>query len=649
MSAHPLSAEGISQASVNLSGDQLNQSLQGSIGATLMNSPGIHSASFGEAVGRPVIHGLGGARVRIMEDRIDSMDVSVTSSDHGVSIEPFIADQIEVLKGSGTLLYGSGAIGGVVDVHTGRIPHQIRETTTGKLELRNSDNNHQQTGAIRLDGSIQNVGWHLDAFGRDANDYQIPGSTESRQLHALEDHEEELSESGKVAGTRLRSAGGAAGMSWIGERGFAGIAISRFTGNYGLPGGHGHEEEHLSDGLEPEEESHDDGFPVLDMEQTRVDMEAALEDPFTGIENINFRAGINNYQHREIEPDGEVATRFENDAYEIRVELTHQEIAGWQGVIGLQHNYRDFSAIGEESFTPPVTTQGTGLFWLSERSFDQFQLEAGIRVEQLEHDPDNLESRDFSLLSGSVGAIIPFNQYWQLALLGDYSSRAPVTEELYSNGPHLATRSFELGNPGLKEERAYNLSANLQRDGDHWQLAATLYATEFRDFIYQSATGDEQDGLPVFLYQQQDARFTGLDLQASVRLYQSEDQQLWLKGKFDQVKATLDVSGNDNIPRIPPQRYGLGIAYDLGALHASVDYTRYAHQTDIADLELPTDGYHDLSAYLGYSLKAANSDLEIFLKGKNLTDQEQRNHTSFIKDQVPLPGRTLEAGIRLVF
>ena len=245
---HPLSAEGLAQAATVLSGEELQRKLQTSIGDTVALEPGMRSASFGQAAGRPVIHGLGGARVRVMEDRIDTLDVSVTSSDHATTVEPFIADRIEILKGSSTLLYGSGAIGGVVDVHTGRIPHGLPEDGfTGKLELRGADNADKKVGALRLDGGARQLAWHIDAFGREADAYDIEGFAESDRLRAQEaaegGAEEEDEARGTLPGSEFEAAGGAIGLSFIGERGFAGLAVSTLDADYGLPGGHAEEEE----------------------------------------------------------------------------------------------------------------------------------------------------------------------------------------------------------------------------------------------------------------------------------------------------------------------------------------------------------------------------------------------------------------------
>ncbi|TQV78759.1 TonB-dependent receptor [Exilibacterium tricleocarpae] len=653
---HPLSAEGLAQASAVLSGEQLSRSLQASIGATVANIPGVHSASFGQAVGRPVLHGLGGARVRVMEDRIDTLDVSVTSADHATAIEPFIADRVEILKGASTLLYGSGAIGGVVDVHTGRIPHELPEKTlTGRAEARADDSAETRVGALRLDGGAGSFAWHLDGFWRDADNYEIPNFVESAQLRALEEaegeeHEEEEAR-GELPGSELEVNGGAFGLSYIGERGFVGFSVSQLDAEYGLPGAHGHGHEHEEEEPGMEEHEEEEGNPTLDMEQTRIDLEAGVENPFAGFSSLNVRVGINDYEHAEIEPSGEVGTLFENEAWEARVELMHKSVGGWEGAVGLQYSDREFSALGEEAFLSPVDTESIGLFWVGERDIADWHIETGLRVETVEHRPSDsgLADTDFTNVSGSLGAIIPLTSDWTLSLQSDYSSRAPVSEELYSNGAHLAAGTFEIGDASLDEETAFNLSATLRYAGSNWYLAGTLYRTDFSDFIYRFNTGLEEDELPVLRYTQEDAVFTGFEAEAKAIVHQWGDGQLSVKAMFDTVTAELDISGNDNLPRIPPTRYGLGLAANWGVVNASLDYTRVDEQDDVAELELPTDAYDDVRAYVGAQFPLEQTTLTVFLQGRNLTDEEQRNHVSFIKDFAPAPGRTLEAGLRFTF
>lgn len=651
IAAHPLSTQGTAQAVTILTGEDLARKKQGTIGATVGREPGIHQASFGAAASRPVIHGLGSVRVKLLEDRIDTMDVSVTSADHAATIEPFIADRIEILKGASTQLYGSGAIGGVVNIHTGRIPQAVPDKAlSGKAEARLDNNAHQQTSALRLDGGGGDVGggkiaWHFDGFKRDAEQYEIPGFAESSALRAREAAAGESADNesqGELPGSEVDVKGGAFGTSFIGERGFVGLAISRFDADYGLPGGHGHEED-------------DEGTARLDMEQTRLDFEAGLENPFSGFHRLNIRAGANNYEHTESEPTGETGTRFDNDAWEARVELSHEQVAGWLGVIGGQYSDREFSAVGEEAFIAPVDTRSAGLFWVAEKAFATFELETGLRLEFLGHQPGDadLKDADYTSVSASLGALIPLSTYWSVSLQGDYSERAPVAEELFSNGPHLTTSSFERGDPSLDEERALGISASLHYNDPDYRLAATLYHTIFKGFIYSFNTGAVIEELPVFQYAQDDAIFTGFEVEAGAVIGKWSGGELLVRAMFDSVSAELDIPENDQLPRLPPSRYGLGFEarWSLGStlLDASLDYRHTQKQHDTTDFELPTDSYDDLSAYVGLEIPVNQSALTLFIAGRNLTDAEQRHHTSFIKDFAPAPGRTVEAGVRLSF
>ena len=686
--AHPLARDGLAQPSEVLEADELERKAVDNIGATVGNEPGIHNSSYGVGAGRPVIHGLGGARVRVMEEQIDTLDVSVSSGDHAVTVDPFIAERVEVLKGSATLLYGSGAIGGVVDVHTGRIPNELPERIQGAIDVRGSDNGDGRNGSFRLDGGGGNVAWHVDGFAREADDYDIPGFAESAALHALhaleeeeehhdeeghddheeehhDDHEEEHEEEahGILPGSGLEVRGGSAGFSIVGERGFVGLAVSGLDSEYGIPGhSHGHEhddheEEHHDheehhDEHEEEEAHHDEhegeALPVVALDQTRIDLEGGLADPFGGFESLNLRLGINDYEHVENEA-GEVGTAFANSAWEARAELTHDRGRGWRGAFGAQLGNREFSVVGEEAFTPPVDTSSFGLFWVGERPLGELGLEAGVRYDRVEHTPAVGRSRDFSGASASLGLIVPLAEGWGATLLADYSSRAPVGEELFSESPHPGTGVFEIGNPELDQEQARNLAATLNGNGDRWSAKGTFYYTHFPDFIYQAATGEEREGFAVRRYSQADATFPGFEVEARVTVAAWAAGTLRLGAFFDTVSPRLDVSGNDNLPLIPPNRTGVSLEFTSDRLRANVDYVRAAEQDDVAEFELPTDGYDDLRARIAWRFRPGDSTVDLYVAGRNLTDDEQRLHTSVVKDLAPQPGRTVEAGLRMRF
>ena len=633
VTAHPLSGEGLSQATDVLQGEELHRKLASNIGATLAKQPGIHAATFGNAVGRPVIHGLSGPRVRIMEDRIDTLDVSVSSGDHAVAVEPFIAERIEVLKGASTLLYGSGAIGGVVDVHTARIPHDVPEgNLSGGIETRFDNNTHGNTSALKLNGGSGHFAWHLDGTVKHGDDYKIPGFAASARQRSLTEDEQE-SVQGILPGSEFDSKSGAVGASYIDDWGFVGVSVSRIDADYGLPGA--------------QEGDHD--RPTLALEQTRTDFELGIKDPLNIFSSLNVRFGHNDYEHQEMEPDGEVATDFSNKAWEARLELVY-EAKTWRGVIGVQHTDKVFSATGEEAFIQPVDTIDSGLFWVGERAFDPFELELGVRLGRTAHNP-RMSSRDtFTTYAVSIGIVAPIYENWQLGLVIDLSSRAPVAEELYSDGLHLVTGTFERGDSSIDNEHAVNLSATVQYESEDWTANITAYYTRFSDFIYQHATGEEEDGLPVLVYQQDDATYFGIDAEVSKRLAVWDEGDLRVRAMFDFVNAEVDVRGNDNLPRTPPMRFGIGFESQWGRFNATIDYLRVANQDNVADLERATRAYNELSAYAGVEIQMADrGSLNLFVRGKNLTNDEQRIHTSFIKEFAPAPGRTIEFGARWVF
>ncbi len=662
VTAHPLSGEGLAQPTSILDGEELNRAVAATIGETLVNQPGIHNSSFGQAVGRPVIHGMSGPRVKVMEDRIDSMDVSVSSPDHATTIEPFMADRIEVLKGPSTLLYGNGAIGGVVDVHTGRIPHNMPDTVKAKAELRGADNADQRSAAGMVQAGANGFVLHLDGFYRDADDYEIPGYAESAALRELEedhdddhedeeDHEEHEEEAhGVLPGSELETRGGALGLSFVGDRGFIGASVSLYDSEYGIPGhthGH-HDEEHDEDEEDHDEDEHDEeGTPFIDLEQTRIDFEAGLKAPFRGAESLNLRIGYNEYEHAEIEGNGEVGTEFDNEAWEGRIEVVHLPVGQISGAGGFQFGDRQYQAIGEEAYVPPVDTRNYGFFYVGQRNLEHFDLEGGVRYESVAHDPQFGQTRSFDLGAVSLGLIAPFESGLTLALLADYSTRAPTVEELFSDGPHLATGSYEVGDPELDKERAANVSATIQFENDDWLLAAGAYYTDFQDFIYEQATGEEMDELPVYQWQQDGATFRGIDLEAEWRAVRWDRGELAISGFYDYVRARLKDGENKDLPRIPPERWGLGARLSWIGFTATLDYTKTSSQKDVAPLELPTESFEDLRAYLGYTWEIGDSLFEVFVAGRNLTDDEQRYHASFIKDLAPQPGRTVEGGVRV--
>ncbi len=666
--AHPLPTDQLAQSYRVVEGAELLRRLDANLGAVVGQLPGVSTTSFGQAVGRPVIHGLGGTRVRVMEDHIPSLDASVLSDDHAVTIDPSLADSIDILKGPAALIYGSGAIGGVVDVHSGRVPATRTDVPfSGRIDARLDDVADQRSGAARFDGMVGSLAWHADGFRRQLDDYEIPGYAESAALRRAEADEAEDGDAppearGVLPNSEVDAQGAGFGVSWIGETGYFGVARSGIDMEYGLPGGHGHHHEHEEEPVSAfaqladqpvsvaaeKEEAAGDGVQ-LDLHQRRWDVAAGLQEPLAGWRELELRVGVNDYEHSEIEAPGEVGTRYSVEAWETRLQAQHAPWAGWQGVVGLQVGYEDFLAVGEEAYLPAHETDTRALFLVEEREVGNLTLQAGARVEQVSHDADGFAGDDFTVASLSGGLLLPLSAEWELGVVLDVAQRAPAAAELYSNGPHLATGSFEVGDPGLDTESSNNLAGTLRYRMGRAQVEATLYANRFQDFIYQADTGLEADELPLRVWTQADALFHGLDLEARYALIVDGPVNVDLRLTYDFVNATLDLDDEDQVPRLPPDRFGLGLELRRGVLGASIDYLRAMDQDQTSSLETETPGYDDLRAEISGTFELGSATAVLYLQGRNLTDDDQRNHVSFIKEFAPLPGRTIVGGVRLDF
>lgn len=697
VTASPLrgSAEALARPVEVLYGDELEDRKSGNLGDTVSKLPGVQSATFGTGVGRPIIRGQEGPRVQVLSGGIGSMDASTVSADHAVSIEPFLADQIEVLKGPANLLFGSGAIGGAVNVVDGRLAESIPDDPFGgRVELRGNTVNHERSGAFRLDGVNGNWVIHLDGLVRDGDDYDIPGYARLEQDdhdHGDEhDHEEAEQVRGRLPNSAVKTRAGAVGATWLGERGHFGVAVSTYRTNYGIPDGahvhaddghghgHGDEDDHDHDhDHDHDEVAHEDGHdheehgPVrIDMVQNRIDMKAGIYDPVPFLSALNLRAARNDYEHVELE-GGVAATRFANRGHEARLEAVQQTFHGWRGAFGLQLGRTDFSAVGEEAFVPSTRTDTLGLFAVQEKDFGPFKLELGARHERVDLEPVGVASRDFDATSLSGAAIWRVNGAVDLRLGLDQSERAPTNEELFANGAHIATQSIEIGDPDLDTEHARRVELGLHAHVERLDLKLAVYQTDFNDFIYLAETG-VAESLPVRLWTQADAKFRGAEAEARIRLSDS-DAGLWNLRLFgDYVRAKLDGEGyrhvhfdvphgdhahhyhadlalQGNLPRIAPARFGADLDWALGGWRASVGAVRYARQDDVAEHEDPSAAYTLIDANVAYRWDREDCSWEVFLNGNNLADKEVRPHTSLLRDYSPLPGRAVAFGVRLYF
>lgn len=637
VTATPLETQALemTQSATVLSGEALERQLSSSMGDTLKNLPGVSNASFGANVGRPVIRGMDASRVGVVQDNISSNDASKVSQDHAVTIEPFLADQIEVLRGPATLLYGSDTIGGVVNASINRIPQQPAEKLTGRFLIQGDSVADERYGAARIDGGSGNFGFHADGFYRDTSDYEIPGYAET-------DPEDGEEKPGTLANSAIKNKGGAIGGAWFGEVWQAGLSVSAYDSDYGIPGeGHHHEDEDHDDAEEA------GAFVTIAMESTRVDGEILADNPWNGVERFKVLLNNTRYDHTEFEGD-ETGTEFGIDTTEGRLELTHSPLGLWRGVIGTQYSDRDFSAVGEEAFVPPSVTETWGVFLLEEADFDDVRVELGMRLEDIDTRTSDGRSASHSPLSASAGLVWHLQEDSHLAFHLSHAQRAPGAEELFSFGPHIATQSFEIGNPALDTESVNAFEVSYRKHSGPFTATLTFFHNDFDDYIYLVSTGEEEDELPVRQWTQQDATFLGgeAELRYDFSPNQSGHWQAW--AFYDTVSAEL--ADGSNVPRIPPRRFGLGLDWDRDQLSASLSWISASSQRDVAENETPTAAYNDLGFDLNYALQVGSeTDWSVYLRARNLLDEDIRNSTSFLKDQAPQAGRNFIVGLRVSF
>lgn len=678
INASPLDKTALESAQpVNIiSGDTLKQLHSHSLGETLAMEPGINNTHFANVAGSPIIRGLGGPRVKITQNGLDTGDVSRGSPDHAVTTETSTAQQIEVLRGPATLLYGSGAIGGVINVVDNRIPSEPIYGLQGNANVSASTNNDNKEGSYDL--QIGNGRWALytDAFIRRANDYETPTFVNDEGERV--DH---------VENTFVDAQGGTVGTSYQFNDGFFGVSYQGLYQEYGIPG-HSHgEEEHGNE----EEHAHEEGEihaeesgPYADLEQERIQFAGQWRSPFSGFNRLDFRAALTDYQHQEIEGNF-VATQFENEQKEVRLVGQHKEIAGWKGAIGWQWDISDKTAFGEEAFTPNTSRRTQGLFWVVEREFGAHHVDLGIRHERTSLSSEAQKLDTFGATSASAGYLYHFSDHTSVSLNLSHAERAPSASEVFANGNHFATRTYELGlayelheeasgeyhiepnDVAIKTETSNNLDFGFHYENDSFHANANVFYNRVDDFIYdnfiglnsEQLHGDEDheehaheevdehahgEGLQVVQFKQVDAELYGYELELDWQF----TEQWSLHGFSDYTRAKQ--RDGDDLPRIPAQRVGAEVRYQAVNWDGSVGYTRYLEQDKIAQNETVTDAYGLLNARVNlYPDWLANYGATLYLKGENLTNQLGFVHSSFLKDEAPVMGRRFQAGISIRF
>lgn len=629
------------QGVTTLDRDAVIVNLGSGLGETLDSQPGVASTFFGRGASRPIIRGLGEDRIRVLSNGLAQIDASAVSPDHAVASEGLEAQGIEVLRGSAALAYGGNAVGGVVNVLDGRILERAPEQAfSGQAVASNATGLDESQAAAALSFGTDRFALRIDGFIRDAGDYDIPGfaysaaKREEEIEEALEAGETpEAFEQGTAENSFAEAEGLGIGLSTYGAWGFAGLSARQLDSSYGIPKAHAHGEED-----EEEEAIFPGGF--IDLEQTRYEARLGLTQGFGPIDSIRADAAYVDYAHSEIEETGEVGTTFTNEGFDARIEAFHT-IGAFTGVAGISGSSLEFSAVGEEAFVTPTDITDLGLFIVERLQAGNWSFDGGLRYEQREYDNAVFGERSFDLWSGSLGAGYRPTESLFFGLTLARTERAPTEIELFADGAHLATATFEVGDPDLGSETAVSVEGTARWSSERLQLEASLFHIAFEDFTTFFDTGleDIDSELPIFAAAQEDATFTGGEISASALLFTAGDWVVRADATADIVRAELDAGGN--VPRIPPRSFTLGFAGETGRFGGRVEWVNVAEAEDLAAFETPTEGFDLFNAQLSFRPVADNDLLLVRLDGRNLTDEEARAHTSFVKDLLPRPGRSV--------
>ena len=657
-----------------LEGIELQRELDGPLGEVLDKLPGVSASSFAPGVSRPVLRGFGGERVRVLTDGIGAIDASSLSDDHAVTVEPLIADRIEVLRGPAVLLYGSQAIGGAVNVITKRIPPGVPDEPLHVDALVAGDTaSNRYEGALSLDLPLgSNVAVHFDGSYRNTDDLEVPGHVASEALRAdlfaraneeeEEDHLEEAEELREGANTRGRLPNSwtetytlGTGIAFFSGDSSLGASFDYYDTSYGIPGlpGVGHVHAHEEGEEEEEHGEHEEESPVsIGMKRYRADLRGVLDLGDGFLDKVQTRWGYSDYTHTEFE-GAEVGTVFDVEGVEGRVELIQSRRGPWQGSVGAQFSHVDFAAIGDEAFVPSSKTDSYAIFALQEVDLEPLHVEFGGRYEHTNLDASQSLGiqRDFDSVSGALGLSYGVLEHpsedLRVGLNLSHAERAPSAQELFADGPHIATQQFEIGDPDLGTERSWGVEAYARGAIGAARLSASVYRNWFDGFIFLSETGEEEDGLEVLEFLQQGADQFGIEGEISLPVYRSDGLTLLADLRGDYVRATLN--DGSPVPRIPPLSLLGALEAQTGRFDARAEVQYFAEQDRVSEHETPTDGFTFVNMSLAWKPLRGNENVTVIAAADNIFDVEGRRHASFTKEFVPLAGRNFKLSVRASF
>ena len=633
-------------------GDIQRDMVTGQIGDLLSKVPGVSATSFAPGASRPVLRGQQGERVRVLVDGIGTSDVSNTSADHATTIDPITVERIEVLRGPAVLLYGSQAIGGAVNVIDKRIPTRMPDEAFHLDALGGIDSaTNMRTSAASLDvGVSSNLVLHVDGSWRKSGDIEIGRFQVSNALRAdlLADATAAEEDGAFEEATELRGAADQRGSvpntameSWtlngglgliLGDSTF-GASIGYYDTNYGVPTRPGGAE--------------GDAFVTIGLEQFRADFKGDIALGEGAFERLKLRVGYSDYTHTEFE-GADIGTTFDSTSIEARAELVQNAQGLLRGSTGVQFMHRDFFAQGEEAYVPPNLTDQLAVFTLQELGTGPFQIEAAARGEFTNVEAQTLGiKRNFDTFSGALGVVYEGVEGVRIGLNGSRAERAPSAEELFADGPHIATQAFEIGNPDLKTESAWGLEAYARGSIGAGTFSLTAFRQWFNDYIFLNETGEEEDDLPVFEYLQQNADFYGIEADLSYPVIDTGEVRLLTDLRASYVRAEL--ADDTAVPRIPPLSLLGALEAQTTAFDVRGEVQWFDNQNRVTTFETPTDSFTLVNALIAWRPLAGNKNVTVQIAADNIFDVVGRRHASFTKEFVPLVGRNFRASVRLSF
>lgn len=656
-------------------GLELQRNMNGQVGEILESLPGVSGTGFTAGASRPVVRGFSGERVRVLTDGIGTLDASNTSDDHAVSIDPLTVERIEVLRGPAVLLYGSQAIGGAVNIIDKRIPRRIPDEPIHVDALASYDtvNDEYRVGGSATAPIGGGFVFHLDGSRLEAGDVSIPGFALTPALRAdlLADAAEEEGEGefeeaeelreqantvGTVPNTFVETTSVNGGLSFIRNGSSFGFGAGYYDTRYGVPenpsGGHHHEEAGAGGGPVEEE-----GVSI-GLEQFRLDFRGDLKLGSGFVDRLTTRVGYSDYTHTEFE-GSEVGTVFDVEGFEGRIEAIQNPRGNLRGSFGAQFYIRDFAAVGEEAFVAPNVTEQYGLFTLQELSFGNFQLEGAGRFETTGASSNLLGvDRRFNVFSGALGLSYDLGGL-RIGVNGSRVGRAPAGEELFANGPHVATGQYEVGDVDLEIERAWGLEGFVRGNLGPATVNLTVFGSWFDDYIYLNNSGtfvdeegdavpsDDEEAIPLFVYLQQDATYLGVEAEVSVPIIENDDFAVIGEASAEYVDAEL--ANGSPVPRIPPLGLAGALEVRTGAFDIRGEVEYFGEQDDVPAFESTTDDFTFVNASIAWRPIRGNNNVTLLAKVENIFDREGRRASSFTRDYVPLPGRNFSLSARMSF